>query len=124
MKAYKLININETESSFEEGTMFESMNIPVNYFFIKTEFDKYQLSEHPAPRYQFVITLKGKLKFTVTNGNSFIIEPGILLIADDLHGKGHSWEILDGDEWHRIYIVPDKNSDDYFEPKSSGKLQD
>ncbi len=116
MKAFKLININGTDSSFEEGTMFESTNIPVNYFFIKSGFEKYQLSPHPAPRYQFVITIKGRLRFTVTNGDSFIVEPGILLIADDLEGEGHSWEIIEGNEWHRIYIVPDKNSDDYFTP--------
>ena len=68
MKAYKLININGTDSSFEEGTIPEITNIKADYFFIQTN-TILELSWHPAPRYQFVITLKGKLKFTVTNGD-------------------------------------------------------
>ena len=114
MKAFKLINLNETDSSFIEGTINEADLIPVNHFVIQTKFEKYQFSAHPAPRYQFVITLKGRLRFTVTNGDSFIIEPGIILVAKDLKGEGHRWEILDGNEWERIYIVPDQNADDHF----------
>ncbi|HXB41756.1 MAG TPA: hypothetical protein VNZ49_14545 [Bacteroidia bacterium] len=116
MKAYKLININSSDSSFLEGTVPEDRRIETNYFFRQSHFDKYQLSAHPAPRFQYVVTLKGKLKFTVTNGDSFIIEPGILLIADDLHGKGHVWEILDGDVWERLYIVLPENGEDHFNP--------
>lgn len=116
MKAFKLININGTDSSFEEGTLPELAHINVNYFFVQTSIESYELSSHPAPRYQFVVTLKGTLKFTVTNGDSFIIEPGVILIAKDLVGKGHTWEITDGNEWHRIYIVPQQDADDYFKP--------
>lgn len=94
-------------------------NIDCDHFFAATTFEKYQLSAHPAPRYQFVITLKGKLKFTVTNGTSFVVEPGVVLIADDLMGKGHSWEILDGDDWHRIYIVMKEGGEDLFEEDRS-----
>lgn len=119
MKAFKLININETDCSFLEGSVPESVNIGVTHFVVQTKFEKYQLSAHPAPRYQFVITLKGRLKFTVTNGDSFIIEPGIILIAKDLKGEGHKWEILDGDIWERIYIVPKQDADDCFIAKNN-----
>ncbi len=114
MKAFKLININGDDSSFLEGTMPELTHIKANYFFIQTKVE--ELAWHSAPRYQFAITLKGKLKFTVTNGDTFIVEPGVIVIANDLLGKGHKWEIIDGDEWHRIYIVPDLDADDYFKP--------
>jgi quercetin dioxygenase-like cupin family protein len=113
MKAFKLININGTDSSFLEGTIPELKHVNANYFFIQTKVE--EISWHPAPRYQFAITLKGTLKFTVTNGDTFIVEPGDVVIANDLLGKGHKWEIIDGNEWHRIYIVPDANDDDYFE---------
>jgi len=116
MKAFKLININDTDSSFIEGTICEVNHIEVDYFFIQTKFEAYQFSAHPAPRYQFVITLKGKLKFTVTNGDTFIIEPGVVLIAKDLKGIGHTWEIIDGNEWERIYIVPKPDGEDCFTP--------
>jgi quercetin dioxygenase-like cupin family protein len=114
MKAFRLININQQESGFEEGSIPELQHIATNYFFAQTTIEAYQLVAHPAPRYQFVITLKGKLKFTVSNGDSFIIEPGIILIAKDTTGGGHTWELLEGEEWQRIYIVPESDTNDYF----------
>jgi hypothetical protein len=114
MKAFKLININGSDCSFLEGQVKDMTHIDSDHFFTASTFEKYQLTAHPAPRYQFVITLKGKLKFTVTNGDSFIVEPGIVLIANDLLGKGHIWEILDGEEWHRIYIVMKEGGEDLF----------
>ncbi|MBA3706059.1 MAG: hypothetical protein H0W84_09225 [Bacteroidetes bacterium] len=113
MKAFKLININSTDSSFQEGTITELIPIKAKYFQIETKTAIESLW-HPAPRYQFAITVKGKLKFTVTNGDTFIVEPGVIVIANDLLGKGHKWEIVDGNEWHRIYIVPDPNADECF----------
>jgi quercetin dioxygenase-like cupin family protein len=115
MKAFKLININGNDCSFLEGTIPEKVQIKADHFFTQTSTEV-QFFPHPAPRYQFVITIKGKLKFTVTNGNSFIIEPGIILIAKDLLGKGHTWEIMDGNEWHRVYVVPNADDADYFVP--------
>lgn len=114
MKAFKLINIDEGKCSFLEGSIPQNEHIDATHFFAQTQIDKYQLSAHPAPRYQFVLTLKGKLKFTVSNGASFIIEPGIILVAKDIHGEGHTWEIIEGDEWHRIYIVPHTDAEDHF----------
>lgn len=113
MKAFKLINTNGNDSAFLEGTIPVSQHINATHFFAQTATEL-ELSLHPAPRYQFVITLKGRLKFTVSNGDSFIIEPGIILVAKDIYGEGHSWEIIDGDDWHRIYIVPHADADDFF----------
>lgn len=114
MKAFRLININKQETGFEEGSLPELQHIAVRHFFVQTTIEAYQLVAHPAPRYQFVVTLKGRLKFTVSNGDSFIIEPGIILIAKDTEGPGHTWELLEGEEWQRIYIVPESDAPDYF----------
>lgn len=114
MKAFRLINTPDNQSAFEEGSVPESIHIEATHFFAQTAIEEYQRHHHPAPRYQYVVTLKGKLKFTVSNGSSFIIEPGILLIANDLKGEGHTWEIIDGNEWHRLYIVLPKDAQDYF----------
>ncbi len=114
MKAFKLITLDNGDSSFLEGSIPELQHIKADHFLIHTHVEGWEIGAHVAPRYQFVITIKGKLKFTVTNGDTFIIEPGIVLIADDLSGKGHTWEILEGTEWHRVYIVPETGADDYF----------
>lgn len=114
LRAIKLININETDCSFEVGKIPTKTQIEAGYFFGQTEVDLYEKVPHPAPRRQYVITIKGKLQFTVTDGSTFIVEPGIILIAEDVNGPGHSWEILEGEEWERIYIPMGADSTDYF----------
>ncbi|RZL47480.1 MAG: hypothetical protein EOO93_25080, partial [Pedobacter sp.] len=113
LKAIRLININNDDCSFEIGKIPAHQNINANYFFAKTDI-KSENIPHPAPRRQFVITIKGKLKFTVTNGDTFILEPGIVLIADDTKGFGHNWEVIEGNEWERIYIPLEEDADDFF----------
>ena len=115
MKAFKLITKDNGDSSFLEGSIPELKHIKANYFFAHSHVEQWEVGAHTAPRHQFVITVKGKLRFTVTNGDTFIIEPGVILIADDLIGKGHTWEIIDGNEWHRIYIVPEPGTDEHFQ---------
>ena len=114
MRAYRIKNDSHGKSYFEKGTLPEGFDLNAERFFLKTEIETYQKSQHPAPRYQYVVTLKGQLEFTTSDGKSFIIEPGIILIAEDTQGEGHSWKILDGEEWHRIYIVPNPKADDGF----------
>ena len=113
LKAIRLINIEDGKCDFETGIIPIRQHINANYFFAQTD-TALQKSPHPAPRRQFVITLKGRLKFTVTSGNTFILEPGIILIANDTKGDGHTWEILDGEEWERIYIPLEEDAEDYF----------
>lgn len=115
MKAFKLINTNGSDCTFIEGSIPTMQQIKMSYFFVQDTIDPYELVPHPAPRHQLVITLKGKLKFTVTSGASFVIEPGIALIANDLAGEGHRWEIIDGTEWQRIYLVV-ADEEDGFKP--------
>ena len=116
MKAFKLINTENNTCTFLEGNIPENLHIDATHFFAQTHIDAYELRAHPAPRYQFVITLKGKLKFTVSNGDSFIIEPGTILVAKDLEGEGHTWKLIEGDTWQRIYIVPHAEAEDHFIP--------
>ena len=106
IRAIRLFNIHETECAFETGSLSTQVNMNATYFFAKTATDA-QYTPHPAPRRQYVITLKGKLEFKVTSGKTFILEPGIILIAEDTAGPGHSWEIIEGEEWERIYIPID-----------------
>ena len=114
LKAIRLINKDDNTCAFETGYIPVRQHINVNYFFAQTEVDAYEKIPHPAPRRQYVITLKGKLEFNVTNGDTFILEPGIILIAADTKGLGHTWQILEGDEWERLYIPLEEGAEDYF----------
>ncbi|MFC4212540.1 hypothetical protein ACFOWA_15175 [Pedobacter lithocola] len=114
LKAIHLFNKENDDCDFETGKIPVKQHIKATYFFSKTDVSTLENIPHPAPRRQFVITIKGKLKFTVTSGKTFIIQPGIILIANDTKGIGHTWEIIDGDEWERIYIPLGENDEDYF----------
>lgn len=103
---YRLFNVDDSIVSYEKGYIPTKVNLQVDYFFGQKIIDKIEQLAHPAPRIQYVVTLKGKLRFTVTNGDSFIIEPGVILLAEDLEGLGHTWKLIEGDAWERLYLVP------------------
>ena len=114
IKTIRLYNLPDGSCSFEVGTVPNTTHISVTSFFAQTHIEAYQKIAHPAPRKQFVVTLTGKLQFTVTNGDSFIIEPGILLIAEDVQGPGHTWVLLEGETWHRLYIPIPEGAETHF----------
>jgi hypothetical protein len=114
IKTIRMYNLPDGSCTFQSGYLPNSTHIPAVGFFAQTQIEAYQKVAHPAPRRQFVVTLQGKLQFTVTNGDSFMVEPGILLIAEDTLGAGHTWLLLEGDAWHRLYIPIDEAVDTYF----------
>ncbi|WES91240.1 hypothetical protein [Dickeya fangzhongdai] len=111
--AIKLITTPDNHSAYLKGSIPALDKIPAQNFWINNSVEEWEKNTHPAPRKQYVITLKGKLKFKVSDGSTFILSPGTVLLAEDTNGEGHSWERIDGDEWVRIYI-PMTDNNDYF----------
>lgn len=60
---------------------------------------------HTAPARQLVITLSGTLDFQTRAKQHFTLKPGVVLLAEDTVGGGHSWRLTDQDPWRRIYVV-------------------
>ncbi|KQB42624.1 MULTISPECIES: hypothetical protein [Flavobacterium] len=116
--AYRLINNPDGTSSFEKGSIPSLKHMNTASFWYSNKTEEWEKNAHPAPRKQYVITVKGKIRFKVSDGSTFIIEPGVILLAEDLKGKGHSWDMVDTDVWERLYIPITDNSDDLFEPES------
>ncbi len=44
---------------------------------------------HRAPRRQYVVTLSGRGEVELTDGKKIPLDPGHILLAEDLTGKGH-----------------------------------
>jgi hypothetical protein len=86
--AIKLFNLPNGDCSFSEGKLTNNVKMEAGHFWFQNHTDHYETIPHPAPRVQYVITLKGKLRFTVTDGSNFILQPGVILIATDTLGKG------------------------------------
>ena len=63
------------------------------------------LEWHTAPVRQFVITLSGTLDFQTHAGLHFTLKPGVVQLAEDTVGGGHSWRLVDADPWRRVYAI-------------------
>lgn len=63
------------------------------------------LDWHTAPVRQLVITLSGTLDFQTRGGQHFALKPGVILLAEDTAGGGHSWRLTDAEPWRRVYVV-------------------
>src|ERR1700735_267998 len=59
--------------------------------------------QDPVPR--FVITLSGILEFETRGGETFVIRPGDILLAEDNTGTGHRWRLIGDEPWRRAYVV-------------------
>lgn len=51
-----------------------------------------KLDLHPPPRRQWVIILQGEMEISTTSGERRRFVPGDCLLAEDMHGAGHSTE--------------------------------
>jgi len=118
ISAIRLMNNPDGSCAFETGKIPVLKPMNTTAFWISNKTEDWEKSDHPAPRRQFVVTLKGKTRFKVSDGSTFLIEPGIILLAEDLEGKGHSWEIEEGEKWERIYIPITENGESFFIPDS------
>jgi quercetin dioxygenase-like cupin family protein len=63
------------------------------------------LAWHTAPVRQLVVTLAGDLSFTTRDGEEFALRPGDVLLAEDVSGSGHQWQLQGTDPWRRMYVV-------------------
>ncbi|MFT3885323.1 MAG: hypothetical protein QM724_07800 [Flavobacteriales bacterium] len=116
IRAIKLYNTPDGGSAFVEGTVPELEQLQVEHVIFQATAPQATYALHPAPRRQYVITLKGRLEFIVTDGSIFILGPGDVLLATDVHGSGHSWRTLEGDGWERLYAVLRPGAPDGFTP--------
>ncbi|UYW02396.1 hypothetical protein K5I29_05740 [Flavobacterium agricola] len=105
MRAIYLYTGADGHSHFKEGYIHNHTHVKTTTttFVESPAFSK--LYWHTAPQTQFVVTLKGTLEFTVHSGQSFVIKPGTILIADDTTGSGHYWKLIDSEPWQRVYAV-------------------
>lgn len=54
---------------------------------------------HVAPRRQFVIGFSGELHFETSDGQTFVLLPGGLLVNEDTAGDGHFSRVPEEADW-------------------------
>ena len=63
------------------------------------------LDWHPAPRRQYVISLRGQIEIGLGDGTALRFGPGEVFLAEDLTGRGHTFRVV-GDEPCLFATVP------------------
>ena len=66
-------------SEMVKVTGLQFRRTPPNYF----------VDWHPAPQRQYVITLSGRGEIELAGGKKIPLDPGHILLAEDVTGKGH-----------------------------------
>ena len=122
IKAYKLYTGTDGNSHVQTGTVAEGQfNQAASVRF--QESPPYSFFDwHNAPANQYVITLSGTLEFETKTGETFILQPGEILIATDTTGTAHKWRLIDDKPWQRVYVTFDQENQANFiadEPQAS-----
>jgi quercetin dioxygenase-like cupin family protein len=66
---------------------------------------------HPAPQRQYGITLSGRGEVEVAGGQKIRLEPGRILLIDDLTGKGHVTRTVGREDWVSVLVPLTVSSD-------------
>ena len=91
----------DTEGAHGEGTSMQSASGIV----FRVSPPGYVLSWHCAPRRQYSISLSGSAEIEVGDGTVVRIQPGDVVLAEDLTGQGHITRVV-GDRPRFYAIVP------------------
>jgi len=121
IRAFKLYTGRDNASHVLEGTIDEKARTDVIAIHFQETPAYSSYDWHPDPEPQYVITLSGTLEFTTRNGETFVLRPGDVLLAEDNVGTGHKWRLIDDQPWRRAYIVLKPGAKDSFVPKRGVK---
>jgi quercetin dioxygenase-like cupin family protein len=121
IRAFKLYTGSDKASHVLEGTIDEKARTDVIAIHFKETPAHSSYDWHPDPEPQYVISLSGTLEFTTPSGETFVLRPGDVLLAEDNVGTGHKWRLIDDQPWRRAYVVLKPGAKDSFVPKSGAK---
>ena len=88
IRAFKLYTGRDNASHVLEGTIDEKARADVIAIHFKETPAHSSYDWHPDPEPQYVITLSGTLEFTTRDGETFVLRPGDVLLAEDNVGTG------------------------------------
>jgi quercetin dioxygenase-like cupin family protein len=120
IRAFKLYTGPDNASHVLEGTIDLKDRVDVVAIHFKETAAHSSYDWHPDPEPQYVISLSGTLEFHTRDGETFVLRPGDVLLAEDNIGSGHKWRLIDDQPWRRAYVVLKPGAKDSFVPKSAG----
>ena len=80
---------------------------PASGIIFRETVEDYNYQWHNAPRRQYVIILAGRVDFTVSDGECRRFGAGDVVLLEDLSGKGHYSQAVDGERRKSIFVTLD-----------------
>lgn len=117
--AFRLYTGPDNNSHVEEGIVTQGVSTSLSGIHFKTTAPHSAYGWHNDPEPQYVLTLTGTLKFSTKTGETFVLRPGDVLIAEDHVGTGHDWRMLGDQPWTRAYAVITPGAKTAFVPKGT-----
>lgn len=121
IKAYYLYTGKDGHSHVTRGSIVDKITIPAESILYEESQPRASLDWHNAPATQYVITLAGVLEFVTRTAETFTINPGDILIAEDTTGSGHKWRLTNDQPWKRAYVVFKQSTKLNFRPDKPGE---
>ena len=84
-----------------------SKRLPATGIIFREVQPTYDLDWHPAPRRQYIINLDAGVKITASDGESRVIGAGEVILVEDVKGKGHRSQAVEGKLRHCIFVPID-----------------
>ena len=81
-----------------------SARLPATGIIFREVQPDYDLDWHPAPRRQYIINLDAGVKITASDGESRVIGVGEVILVEDITGKGHLSQHVEGKIRHSIFV--------------------
>ena len=96
----------DIEIEWEEERNFSkySNRMPANGIIFRETSGDYDLDWHPAPRRQYIVNLDAGAKLTASDGETRVIGAGEIILVEDIDGKGHLSQSVDGKLRHSLFI--------------------
>jgi hypothetical protein len=81
-----------------------SATLPATGIIFRKTPGTYDFDWHPAPRRQYIINLDAGVIITASDGESRTIGAGEVILAEDISGKGHLSQAINGQLRHSIFV--------------------
>jgi len=59
---------------------------------------------HNADVRRYVVTMSGRAEVEVAGGEKLVAEPGQIVFAEDLTGKGHTFRVVGNSDWVALFV--------------------
>jgi quercetin dioxygenase-like cupin family protein len=105
IRAYRLYTGPDGDSHVTVGSVRPEVLVNARSIHFKETAAHSNYDWHNDPVPQYVLTLSGILEFTTKGGETFTLNPGYVLNAEDHTGTGHKWRLLNVDPWRRAYVI-------------------